>query len=258
MAKTRVAIFGAAGRMGEALFAAAREREDVAVVATLVRRDSARLGTLGHGGELRYEAALAAPADALVEFSGARGFDEGLALALQHRLAFVSGSTGITDAQLAALTRASASIPVMWSANFSVGVAVLKRLVEAAATALGTEYDAEIAESHHRQKVDAPSGTALALGEAIARARGQRFESVARLSRAGHAGPRAAGEIGFAVQRLGDVVGEHTATFAAAGERIELTHRATSRGVFAHGALRAAVWLAQRRSGRFELADMLG
>ena len=258
MTKTRVAIFGAAGRMGEALLDAARERDDVTLTAALVRRDSARLGTRGSGAELRYAATLESPADALVEFAGARGFDEALALALQHRLAFVSGSTGIGDAQLAALTRASATIPVMWSANFSVGVAVLKQLVATAAAALGPEFDAEIGELHHRQKVDAPSGTALALGEAIARARGQRFESVARLSRAGHAGPRAEGEIGFAVQRLGDVVGEHTATFAARGERIELTHRATSRGVFAHGALRAAIWLAQRRSGRFELADMLG
>ncbi len=256
--KTRVAVFGASGRMGDALAAAARERDDCTLVAALVRRDSARLGTYMPNGELRYAATIDVPSDALVDFAGARGFDEALALAVEHRLAFVSGSTGLSEAQLEALTRASGTIPVMWSANFSVGVAVLKRLVAQAAELLGSEYDAEIAETHHRHKVDAPSGTALALGEAIARARGQRFESVARLARSGQTGARSPGEIGFAVQRCGDVVGEHTVTFAALGERIELAHRATSRAVFAHGALRAAAWLAQRRSGRFELADLLG
>ncbi|HVF34376.1 MAG TPA: 4-hydroxy-tetrahydrodipicolinate reductase [Candidatus Saccharimonadia bacterium] len=258
MTRTRIAIFGASGRMGGALARAAREREDVAVVAALVRRDSARLGTFMPGAELRYAASLDGDVDAIVDFAGARGFDDAISLALASRLAFVSGSTGLDDAQLAALTRASASIPVLWSANFSLGIAVLKRLVADAATLLGPEFDAEIFEAHHRQKVDAPSGTAIALGQEIAKARAQRFESVARLGRSGHTGPRAEGELGFAVQRCGDVIGEHTATFAGRGERIELTHRATHRSVFAHGALRAAAWLAQRRSGRYELADLLG
>jgi 4-hydroxy-tetrahydrodipicolinate reductase len=258
MAKTRIAIFGAAGRMGDALVEAARTRDDVALVAAVVRKDSARLGTYMPAGELRYTAALECDADAVVDFAGARGFDEALALAQQHRLAFVSGSTGIDETQIAAMTRASSAIPVMWAANFSLGVAVLKRLVASAAAALGPEFDAEIFEAHHRRKVDAPSGTALALGDAIARARGQRFEAVARLARSGHTGPRSDGEIGFSVQRCGDIVGEHTATFAAPGERIELTHRATDRSVFAHGALRAAAWIVQRRSGRYEIGDLLG
>ena len=258
MSKTRVAIFGAAGRMGVALANAARERDDVAIVAALVRKDSARLGTFMPVGELRYTAELEGEADAIVDFAGARGFDEGLAIALAARCAFVSGSTGLNEAQLAALKRASATIPVMWAANFSLGVAVLKRLVADAARLLGHEFDAEIFEAHHRQKVDAPSGTAIALGQEIAGARGQRFESVARLARSGYTGPRADGEIGFSVQRCGDIIGEHTVTFAASGERLELTHRATRRSVFAHGALRAAVWLAQRRAGRYELGDLLG
>jgi 4-hydroxy-tetrahydrodipicolinate reductase len=256
--RTRTAIFGAAGRMGDALAAAARERDDVAIVAALVRRDSAKLGTFVPGGEQRYVSAI--PEDgieALVDFAGARGFDDALALALDARAAFVSGSTGLSDAQQAALIRASASVPVMWSANFSIGVALLKRLVADAAASLGAEFDVEIFEAHHRHKVDAPSGTALALGQEVARARGQRFESVSRLGRSGASGARMHGEIGFSVMRGGDIVGEHTVTFAGAAERIELTHRATSRAVFAHGALRAAAWLAGRVPGRYELSDLL-
>jgi 4-hydroxy-tetrahydrodipicolinate reductase len=231
----------------------------VSLVAALVRRDSAKLGTYMPGADLRYVAGVdPGVVEALVDFAGARGFDDALAFALDLRCAFVSGSTGLSDAQQAALIRASASIPLMWSANFSIGVAVLKRLVASAAASLGPEFDAEVFEAHHRHKVDAPSGTALALGHEIARARGQRFDSVARLGRAGATGARIQGEIGFAVQRGGDIVGEHTVTFAGAAERIELTHRAASRAVFAHGALRAAAWLAGRSPGRYDLADLLG
>ena len=145
---------------------------------------------------------------------------------------------------------------MLWSANFSLGVALLSRLVAEAARAL-PQWDCEIAETHHSHKQDAPSGTALALGREVAAARGQAFDAVARLSRSDMQAPRDPGEIGFAVTRAGDIVGEHTVLFATAGERIELSHRATDRTIFARGAVAAARWIASRPAGRYALMDVL-
>jgi 4-hydroxy-tetrahydrodipicolinate reductase len=168
------------------------------------------------------------------------------------------GTTGFDLEARRQLEAAAAAIPVLVAANTSLAVTVLMRLVELAAVSLGERYDAEISEAHHRLKRDAPSGTALALGEALARARGAALADLADFDRHGLERPRKPGSIGFSVVRAGDIVGEHTVTFAAAGERLELTHRATDRTVFARGALEAARWLIGRPPGWYAMRDVLG
>ena len=168
------------------------------------------------------------------------------------------GATGFDLETRAVLEAAAARVAVLIAPNTSIGVAVLDRLVALAAAALREGYDVEISEAHHRMKRDAPSGTALAFGETVARARGKALADLAVYERHGRAEPRAPGSIGFAVVRAGDIVGEHTVTFAAAGERLELTHRATDRLIFARGALRAADWLIGRPPGLYGMADVLG
>jgi len=254
-----VAVHGAAGRMGQAILAALRERGDMRLVAALVR--SGRVGeapaSLPPIGVAYTENLSTGVAPAvLLDFSVAAAFDRALDMALQRRIAFVSGTTGLDARQRAALDHAAASIPVLWSANFSLGIAVLTRLVSEAARAL-PDWDCEIAEAHHARKQDAPSGTALALGREIAAARGVDFEAVAQPSRVERHTARVAGEIGFAVTRAADIVGEHTVLFASAGERIELTHRATDRGIFARGAVAAAGWIAGRPPGSYTLQDVV-
>jgi 4-hydroxy-tetrahydrodipicolinate reductase len=263
---TRIAIYGAAGRMGQALIRAALERRDCAVTAALVRPDSEWAGEAlsklfgKDAPDLEFTAALDpdAKAEVLVDFTGPAAFSGALALAVERRMALVTGTTGLSEAQTDALGQAAATIPVLWAANFSLGIALLRRLAAAAAAALDEDFDIEIIEAHHRYKQDAPSGTALALGRAVADARRRALEDVARYTRHGNVGPRASGEIGFSVIRAADLVGEHTVLFAAPGERIELTHRAGSRLVFANGALRTALWLAHQEPGFYDIADVLG
>lgn len=263
---TRIAVHGASGRMGRAVLREALLRDDVAIVGALVGAHSRSIGTplaqlLGADAPALCCTATLEPgagAAVLVDFSLAEAFDAALDLARRHRIAFVSGTTGLATRQQAALDEAAAAIPVLWSANFSLGVAVLQRLVDDAARLLA-DWDCEISEAHHRAKRDAPSGTALALGRGIAAARGVAFDEVARMARSGIApGARAQPEIGFAVSRAGDIVGEHAVVFATDGERVELAHRATDRAIFARGALAAARWLPTRPPGRYTLADMLG
>jgi 4-hydroxy-tetrahydrodipicolinate reductase len=257
-----VVVHGAGGRMGQAVLQALGACADMRVVAALVRSGSRLEGTrvcakpgVPSGADLVHVSSLSRElaADVMIDFSHADAFDNALALALDRRSGFVSGSTGLDALQRVALARAAESIPVLWSANFSLGVALLSRLVAEAARAL-PDWDCEIAEAHHRGKQDAPSGTALALGREVATARVQGFDEVAKLR--GNA-PREPGSIGFAVTRAGDIVGEHTVLLAGEGERIELTHRATDRSIFARGAVSAARWLAGRAPGHYTLADML-
>jgi 4-hydroxy-tetrahydrodipicolinate reductase len=173
-------------------------------------------------------------------------------------VAMLVGTTGYDTAARAALERAAAKIAVLIAPNTSVGVAVLSQLAAQAALALGEAYDVEISEAHHRSKRDAPSGTALGLGETVARVRGRSLNEVAVYDRHGVDGPRKDGSIGFSVVRGGDIVGEHTVTFAGAGERLEITHRAWDRMTFARGALRAAAWLKGRPPGLYGMQDVLG
>jgi 4-hydroxy-tetrahydrodipicolinate reductase len=237
-----IAIHGAAGRMGQAIVRLAGDDAGVAIVGAIVRSDSPLLGRRIGAGDVRYLADLEASASprVLVDFSVADAFDPALAIARRRRIAFVSGTTALSAEQQAALRDAASSIPVLWSANFSIGVAVLDRLVREAARALAG-WDCAITEAHHSAKKDAPSGTALALGRSVAHARGVDPST-----------------LGFASVRVGDIVGEHTVLFAGEGERIELTHRASDRTIFARGALRAAAWIADQPPGFYTLADVIG
>lgn len=255
-----IILHGAAGRMGQALLRIAAERAEVRVVAPIVRAGSPfedRLIANGQGGPasaLRYVSAVPVDvrADVVIDFAGAQAFDAALAIALDRRIAFVSGSTGLSDSQRDALDHAAASIPVLWSANFSLGVAVLAHLVAQAARLL-PDWDCEIVEAHHRRKLDAPSGTALMLGRTVDHARGTTGSDAT----ADRSGARATGSTGYAVVRGGDIVGEHDVMFIADGERVELSHRAGNRDIFARGALTAARWIAGQRPGRYAPSDIL-
>lgn len=232
--QTRLLIHGASGRMGQALLRLCAESGDCKVVAAVSRKPSQRVVDgvpQFSAGELH-----GAPEfDVAIDFTLPQAFDDILALCVERKLPLVSGTTGLDDAQQAALQSASQTIPVLWASNFSLGVAVMTELVERAAQAL-PDWDCDIVEAHHVHKKDAPSGTALSLGEAA----GQ-----------GGAEPR------YASLRAGDIVGEHTVQFTGAGERIELIHRATNRDIFARGALHAAARLAGRAPGRYQLRDLL-
>jgi len=202
-------------------------------------------------------AEMFARADAVIDFS-APEHAVGLAgMAAMSKVALISGTTGLNSTQKEALIRAGESTKVVWSANMSVGVNLLMALTEHAAHTLGPDADIEILEMHHRHKVDAPSGTALALGEAAARGRGVHLHEQWVKSRDGHTGPRVAGQIGFATLRGGDVIGDHTVLFASTGERIELSHKASSRDIFARGALVAAEWAASKPNGFYTMRDVV-
>ena len=214
---------------------------------------------ISFAGELLVDqtAGLFTAADAVIDFS-APEHAVGLAgLAAMHRKILVSGTTGLNSTQKEALIRAGEHTKVVWSANMSVGVNLLMALVEHTAARLGPEADIEILEMHHRHKVDAPSGTALALGEAAARGRAVNLNEHWVKSRDGHTGARTPGSIGFATLRGGDVVGDHTVMFASAGERIELSHKAASRDIFAKGALVAAEWAAAKPNGFYTMRDVV-
>lgn len=246
--------------MGRAVLALAAARTDLQVTSALVRPDSRSAGAeiapgLVATGDI--EAALAG-ADVYIDFSTPQATADVAIAALARGVAAVVGTTGLNDRAHAALEILSKRAPVLWAPNFSPGVNLLLDLAERAARALGAGFDLEVVEIHHRKKRDAPSGTALALGEALARGCSDAGALEQRLGRAGDTGPRAANEIGMAAVRGGDVIGEHTAYFLGDHERIELTHRAATRDVFASGALRAATWLAGKPAGRYRMRDVLG
>jgi 4-hydroxy-tetrahydrodipicolinate reductase len=203
-------------------------------------------------------AALFAVSDVVIDFTIAGATVAHAALAAEHGKALVIGTTGLDKAQSAAVSQAARRAPIVWAPNMSVAVTLLTELVESAARRLGPDYDIEVLEMHHRHKVDAPSGTALALGRAAAAGRGVALDDVAQRVRDGHTGPRRGGDIGFATLRGGDVAGEHTVIFATAGERLELGHRATSRQNFARGAVRAANWVIGKPPGLYDMKDILG
>ncbi len=235
----RLLIHGANGRMGQALLrlcADAGADGACQVVAAVSRRAPAQRVVAGVARLAAGEMSGAPPFDVLVDFSLPEGFDAALALALARNTAFVSGTTGLSDAQRAALEAAAAQIPVLWASNFSIGVAVLHALARQAAQLL-PDWDCDIVEMHHARKQDAPSGTALTLADAVAR--GERRPQVAAI-------------------RAGDIVGEHCVQFAGPGERLELVHRAGDRDIFARGALQAAAWLARQPPGHYAIADLLG
>ncbi|MFI4958612.1 MAG: 4-hydroxy-tetrahydrodipicolinate reductase [Lysobacterales bacterium] len=257
----RLAISGASGRMGRALLSLLGDDARFELVHAVVAPGSAYAGQPVFAADtdsLRYaDGWTHTPAlDVIVDFSGPAGLVLALDHCLAHGTALVSGTTGIDAALEARLADAGNSIAILRAANFSLGVAVLTRLLREAAAAL-PGWDLEIVEAHHGRKQDAPSGTALALGHAAAAARHTSLEAAAVYSRVGQTGERIDGSIGFAVVRGGDIVGEHTAMLIGQGERLELGHRATDRSIFARGALQAAHWLAGRAPGQWRLDDVI-
>jgi 4-hydroxy-tetrahydrodipicolinate reductase len=265
-----VAIAGAGGRMGQALLEAILAQPDVALVGALDMAGNPVLGRdagerLGRstGVVVGADIALAVvEADVLLDFTRPEGTLAHLRACESAGVAAVVGTTGLTATDRRALSAMAASIPIVFAPNMSVGVTVLLRLVEQAAQLLGEGYDVEIVEMHHRHKVDAPSGTALQLGAAVAQALGRDLKSNAVFGREGVTGERPRDAIGFATVRGGDVVGDHSVIFAGSGERLELTHKAGSRLNFARGALRAARFVAAKRaqglSGLFDMQDVMG
>ena len=203
-------------------------------------------------------AALVAACDAIIDFTVPAVTVLNAELAASAGKVLVIGTTGIDAAQTRAIEAAARHTPIVWSPNMSLGVNLLMGLVEQVAATLGPDYDIEIVEMHHRMKIDAPSGTALGLGRAAAAGRGVALEDVWVKSRDGHTGKREGGTIGFATLRGGDVVGDHTVMFAGLGERVELTHKAADRRIYARGAVRAALWAKGRAPGLYGMKDVLG
>ena len=263
----KIAIAGATGRMGIALINALSTHATLELVAAGIRPGGKTLAQthfdragLGFAGELTVEnsAALFEKADAVIDFSAPEHAVGLAALAASTNTILVSGTTGLNSAQKEALIRAGEQTKVIWSANMSIGVNLLMALVEHTSAKLGPDAaDIEIVEMHHKHKVDAPSGTALALGEAAARGRQVDLHDVWVKSRDGHTGARKSGEIGFAPLRGGDVIGDHTVVFAGPGERIELSHKASNRDIFARGALVAAEWAAKKPNGFYTMRDVV-
>lgn len=258
--KIFVAIVGAAGRMGAELLKNASPIDEISITDALVRPGSAVVDTTLGPDAVRashdFETAIE-NATVVIDFSTPKACLQAAAIAAKTRTPFVSGTTGLSAEQADELKGYSSDTAILWASNFSVGVNTLERLVELASRAVGDDFDIEIMEAHHRHKVDAPSGTARFLGEAAARGRGQTLDENARYTRHGQIGPRLPGEIGFQTLRGGDIVGEHTVYLCADGERVELTHRATDRGIFARGALRAARWITGQSAGWYAMHDVL-
>lgn len=261
-----LAILGAAGRMGRTLVAAAKALPGLRIAAGVDRagadagRDLGELAGIGPiGTALGSDAEAAfALADVAIDFTRPEATLQHAAVAARLGKALVIGTTGLDSAALGLIEAAAKTAPILRAANMSLGVTLLQALVRQAAEKLDESFDIEIVEMHHRMKVDAPSGTALALGEAAAAGRRVKLAEKAIKVRDGITGARAQGTIGFATLRGGDVVGDHTVIFAGAGERLELTHKASSRDVFAQGALRAALWLAGKPPGLYSMKDVLG
>jgi len=262
----RIAIAGATGRMGHMLIEAVRAADDCVLAGALDRADSAALGQ-DAGAFAGWASGVAVTADlhaglqgaqALIDFTRPEATLAHLPVCQQKGVALVIGTTGFTDAQKAQIAQAAQTIPIVLAPNMSVGVNVTFKLLEMAAKALATGYDIEIVEAHHRHKVDAPSGTALKMGEVIAQALGRDLKQCAVYERHGVTGERDPSSIGFATIRGGDIVGDHTVLFAGTGERIEISHKSSSRAGYAQGSLRAVRFLAGRASGLYDMNDVLG
>ena len=267
MTDVRIGITGCSGRMGRMLLRTVAGAPGCVIAGGCDAPGSPALGEdLGILAGLGFldmkagddAAKLFAKSDVVVDFTVPAASVAHAGLAAKAKVAHVIGTTGLDADQTAAIGRAAAKAPIVLAPNMSLGVNVLLALVERAASVLDADYDIEIVEMHHRHKVDAPSGTALALGRAAATGRTVDLNAVAQKVRDGITGPRRRGDIGFATVRGGDVAGDHTVIFAGEGERIELTHKASSREVFARGALKAALWIRGKPPGLYSMNDVLG
>ena len=255
----KLAIAGASGRMGQMLIEASSASTAFNISALLDAPHSAAIGTLIGELPIRADAEAAlVGCDVLIDFTRPEATLAYLAICQTLGVNAVIGTTGFSDAQKREIESAAKKIAIVFAPNMSVGVNVTAKLVEMAARSMGLEADIEVFEAHHKMKVDAPSGTALMLGDVAAKARGQHLSDVARYDRHGVTGAREAGTIGFSVVRAGDIIGDHTVYFVGQGERIEITHRSSSRATYATGALRAASFLAGKKSGLFSMDEVLG
>ncbi len=263
---TRIAVTGAAGRMGKTLIEAIAATDGAQLTAAIERpqssllgADAGELGGVGRNGVVLVSelAAVVDDFDVLIDFTSPDATLANVALCRRASKRMVIGTTGCSEQHLAGIRAAADDIALCMAANFSVGVNLCFKLSDIAARVLGDEVDIEIYEAHHRHKVDAPSGTALRLGQVVAAALNRDLDAVAVYGREGQTGARQRETIGFATVRGGDIVGDHTALFAADGERVEITHKASSRMAFARGAVRAANWLLSRQQGLFDMQDVL-
>jgi 4-hydroxy-tetrahydrodipicolinate reductase len=255
----KLVIAGAGGKMGRALIDAALGDPALAIGAALDAPGSPAIGSSLGGVRVGSDIAAAlAAGDLLIDFTRPEGTLAHLGACTAAGKAMVIGTTGFTAPQLAAIEAGTRRIPIVMAPNFAIGVNAVFKLAETAARILGEDFDVEIVEAHHRHKVDAPSGTALMLGEIVARALHRKLDEVAVHGRLGNTGARPAKQIGFHAIRGGDIVGEHTVIFAGQGERVEVSVRSQSRATYALGALRAAKWLQGRAPGLYDMADVLG
>lgn len=262
----RICIAGASGRMGHMLIEAVLAADDCVLSGAMDIASSAAIGTdatafVGRDSGVRITADLHSAlqgSDILIDFTRPEGTLAHLAVCRQLGVKAVIGTTGFTEDQKATISQAAADIAIVMAPNMSVGVNVTLRLLQMAAQALATGYDIEIIETHHRNKVDAPSGTALKMGEVIAAATGRSLKDCAVYAREGLTGERDPSTIGFSAIRGGDIVGDHTVLFAGTGERIEITHKSSSRATYAQGSMRAARFLRSKALGLYDMSDVLG
>lgn len=261
---TKIAIAGAAGRMGRALIEATQAAEFATLTAAIERnghpllgQDIGEIAGVGKLGVILSDNLNGADFDVLIDFTSPESTIANVEFCRKMQKSIVIGTTGLNDDQKNILRDAATSIPIVFAPNMSVGVNLCFKLLEIASKVLGDSVDIEIIEAHHRHKVDAPSGTALRMGEVIAQTLGRDLKKDAIYGREGKTGARERQTIGFATVRAGDIVGDHTVLFADEGERVEITHKASSRLTFAKGAVRAALWLSNKNNGLFDMQDVL-
>lgn len=262
-----IGIMGATGRMGRMLIEAVVENPDCQLVAAIARPESSLVGSdAGEvaGIEVKQIAivddlsAVIDDIDVLIDFSLPDATEKTIQLCANHGVAMVIGTTGLTQSQEAMIDDAARQIPIVYAGNYSTGVNLSLKLLEIAAKAFGDTADVEVIEAHHKHKIDAPSGTAFMMADAVASARGQHLKDVAVYGREGQTGERKSGSIGIHAIRGGEIIGDHTVMFIADGEMVEITHKARSRMTFAAGAVRAATWLINQSAGRYDMQDVLG
>ena len=263
----KVGVIGAGGRMGRMLIEAVQDNPQTTLSAAIERQGSSLVGAdagevaaIGHIDVSIVDdlASIINDIDVLIDFSLPEATEQNMQICAENNVAMVIGTTGFNDQQEATLAAASNKIAIVYAGNYSTGVNLSLKLLEMAAKAFGTEADVEVIEAHHKHKIDAPSGTAYMMAEAVAKGRGQNLKDVAVYGREGQTGARGTGTIGIHAIRGGEIVGDHTVMFIADGEVVEITHRARVRMTFAAGAVRAATWVVQQAVGQYDMQDVLG
>ncbi len=260
-------VCGAAGRMGSRIIALSKDYEDLKIVGAIESKNHSKLGVdagiIAGIGQIGVEIIddiekVITSTDVVIHFTSPEATLSHLEIVKKYKKSIVIGTTGFNNEQLALIGNVAKEIPIVLSPNMSIGVNLLFKILKDVAKVLGDEYDVEIVEAHHRMKKDAPSGTAIKMGKVIAEALGRNFDEVVVYERKGIIGERSKKEIGIQTVRAGDIVGEHTVLFGGLGERIEITHKASSRDTFARGALKAAMWLHGKKAGLYDMGDVLG